>query len=182
MKMTRNCGNAPNENHPRANCASSDYLPSRKKTYTKGLCRVCYDRSRWQKRPELYERHREYMRIYGKRWYAKYCEAIRERNRKQYAGREIAVKREASLKSRYGMSLEDYDVMVTRQKGLCAICHRPPRGKTNGNKLYVDHCHKSGQVRGLLCPGCNTALGQFYHDIDVLRQAIAYLTKGTSEQ
>ena len=55
------------------------------------------------------------------------------------------------------------------QKGLCAICHNPMR------KPNVDHCHKTGLIRGLLCPRCNRALGRFGDSIVLIRAALAYL-------
>lgn len=63
--------------------------------------------------------------------------------------------REYLLNERYGVSLADYDKILTAQKGVCAICKRPPKKY----RLAVDHNHESGQVRGLLCTPCNRALG-----------------------
>lgn len=63
--------------------------------------------------------------------------------------------KEASLRQRYGITLADYDAMLKAQGGGCAICAKPP-GK---RRLAVDHDHKTGRIRGLLCSGCNTTLG-----------------------
>ena len=86
-----------------------------------------------------------------------------------------------SLKSRhqmlyknYGLLPEDYDRMHSEQKGLCKICERPERSK---DWLYVDHCHNTGEVRGLLCGTCNSGIGQLCDSIEVLERAIAYLKK-----
>ena len=54
----------------------------------------------------------------------------------------------------YGLSREDYQRMLIAQNGACAICHRKSK-----RRLCVDHCHITGEVRGLLCHNCNTALG-----------------------
>jgi hypothetical protein len=62
------------------------------------------------------------------------------------------------IETRYGISREQYEAMVARQGGLCAICNTKPE-KT----LSVDHCHETGRVRGLLCSSCNSMLG-FSHD------------------
>lgn len=69
---------------------------------------------------------------------------------------------------RVGMTIEDVEVLELRQGGACAIC---------GNKenLHLDHCHESGQVRGLLCGRCNRGLGMFKDDPQRLAGAIAYL-------
>lgn len=72
------------------------------------------------------------------------------------------------VKRKYGLTPEEYDDMLVKQNGLCAICQkREPK--------YVDHCHDTGVVRGILCPGCNTAIGQFEDDIDIINRAIDYL-------
>lgn len=83
----------------------------------------------------------------------------------------------AYLMRTYGIRLADYRDMQTSQKGGCAICGntgfkmRAHHRKT----LVVDHCHKSGEVRGLLCHNCNRALGLLSDDTGRLRTAIEYL-------
>jgi len=62
-----------------------------------------------------------------------------------------------NLKRDFGITIEEYDAMLTKQGGVCAICKRPP----NKNRLAVDHDHTTGEVRGLLCPSCNRAVGYF---------------------
>lgn len=77
------------------------------------------------------------------------------------------------LRTKYGLTPEDYDALVEKQNGLCAICGEPP-STTNRNhaRLKVDHDHKTGEVRGLLCNRCNLLLGW----LDAHRQRIiAYL-------
>lgn len=85
----------------------------------------------------------------------------------------------AGLKYMYGITIEIYDNMVAQQKGLCAICLKPP---TTGRRkvLYVDHCHTTKKVRELLCHTCNMGIGQFGDDIGRLEAAIAYLKKHSS--
>lgn len=56
---------------------------------------------------------------------------------------------------RYDMTLEQYDLILETQGGVCFLCLRPPTDK----RLAVDHDHKTGRVRGLLCSACNLALG-----------------------
>jgi hypothetical protein len=75
-------------------------------------------------------------------------------------------------KHRYGMSESDYEQWLARQGGGCAIC-----GRTCRRRLAVDHCHASGNVRGLLCIKCNLGLGLYDDDTDRLRAAIAYLER-----
>ena len=70
-------------------------------------------------------------------------------------------------------SLEDYTNLSELQDNKCAICKED--ASTNKRRLAVDHCHKTGNVRGLLCGKCNTALGKFKDDIEILQNAINYL-------
>lgn len=86
--------------------------------------------------------------------------------------------RRYDLKRMYGLSLEDYDAMLQSQNNSCKICEsEDPGGK---HKIfYVDHCHVTGNIRGLLCTGCNLALGGFRDKIESLERAILYL-KGES--
>jgi hypothetical protein len=73
------------------------------------------------------------------------------------------------IMERYGLSERDYDAMLTRQNGLCAIC------KDWMVEPNVDHCHTTGKVRGLLCSSCNIGLGNFKDSQRLLAQAIVYL-------
>jgi hypothetical protein len=72
----------------------------------------------------------------------------------------------------YGLSSEDYDRLLEYQGGGCAIC-----GGKRKYRLNVDHCHKSGLVRGLLCRRCNKLLRDVRDNCQTLAGAIAYLTK-----
>ena len=83
------------------------------------------------------------------------------------------------LKTRYGLSLEDYYGLYKSQSGKCAICNNPESAVHNLTKkiitLAVDHCHKTKKVRGLLCQDCNRGLGKFNDDISRMEKAIEYL-------
>lgn len=76
--------------------------------------------------------------------------------------------REGHLKRQYGMTEAERDAMVAAQKGLCVICLRAPA-------VHVDHSHKTGKVRGVLCFNCNSAIGKLGDDPDAVRRAAAYL-------
>ncbi len=73
----------------------------------------------------------------------------------------------------YGITLEDYNRMFAEQNGCCAICgkHQTELDRT----LAVDHCHKSGKVRKLLCIKCNAVLGLVNDNIDLLEELILYV-------
>jgi hypothetical protein len=77
------------------------------------------------------------------------------------------------LKRRYGITADEYDRLLLKQGGACAICDGPPGGK--GKYFHVDHCHGSGAIRGLLCNNCNRGLGQLRERAEIVRAAIAYL-------
>lgn len=75
------------------------------------------------------------------------------------------------LRTKYGLTIGDYDALLATQGGVCAACGRKdPRGQ-----LAVDHHHASGVVRGLLCRACNLMLGYARSDASVLRAGAAYL-------
>lgn len=85
-------------------------------------------------------------------------------------------KRNSRIETRYGMESGEWEARFIAQEGKCAICGSHGRGFIRGEKpLVVDHDHKTGKVRGLLCGDCNTALGRFGDDPEQLRRAIAYL-------
>lgn len=85
--------------------------------------------------------------------------------------------RDYSLKKKFNTTEEEYNSMLAKQNYCCAIC------KTNekefSRKLAVDHCHVTGNVRGLLCFTCNTALGKFKDSTKLLNEAIKYLEENT---
>ena len=87
--------------------------------------------------------------------------------------------RKIRLKSKYGLTLEAYDEMLEAQGGVCAICLEPPGVDAWDRSLHVDHNHKTGKVRGLLCGHCNTAIGKFRDDPQRLARAMEYLEKDT---
>lgn len=82
--------------------------------------------------------------------------------------------RNQKLKAAYGITLEQYNELLAKQNGMCAICGSPP-GDGRSKYLHVDHCHLTKKVRGLLCGNCNQGLGRFEHDVGVLSEAIRYL-------
>jgi len=64
------------------------------------------------------------------------------------------MRRATALAGRYGLTIGEYDALLKRQKGRCAICRRPPKKR----RLYVDHDHATKKIRGLLCASCNSSL------------------------
>lgn len=84
----------------------------------------------------------------------------------------------ANIKKLYGLTPEDYWGMFDAQNGVCAICNEPESITTTDGvrrRLAVDHDHKTGRVRALLCTSCNLGLGAFKDDPERLAAALAYL-------
>lgn len=77
--------------------------------------------------------------------------------------------------SQVGLTIEDYDGWLAAQGGVCAIC-KQPEPHTN-KRLSVDHDHRTGKARGLLCSFCNPGLGMFRDSIATLSAAIEYLKR-----
>lgn len=78
---------------------------------------------------------------------------------------------QAKRAQKYGITVAELDSLYEFQDGLCGICSR-----TLGKKYCIDHCHETNVVRGLLCTGCNTGLGQLGDNIAGLQRAIDYLS------
>jgi hypothetical protein len=85
------------------------------------------------------------------------------------------------LKKKFGITREQYAAMHANQSGRCAICGKEEsaviRGKTVS--LAVDHCHRTGKIRGLLCSSCNPGIGNFMDSIELLQSAIDYLRRNS---
>ena len=78
-----------------------------------------------------------------------------------------------SLLENYGLSYAEYERMFDEQEGLCKICQEPSTRKSG--RLDVDHCHETGQIRGLLCSPCNTAIGLLRENSELFAAALQYL-------
>lgn len=130
--------------------------------------------------------HRTKNRKHGIQDYCKICRSIRhksfrEENPNWQERREhyYETSRWVALEKQYGVTRDMYEQMDKMQNNLCAICHQPEtaRESLRGTlkRLCVDHDHVTGKVRGLLCGHCNRALGNFKDDIQVVKNAVAYL-------
>lgn len=85
------------------------------------------------------------------------------------------VDRRIKLKKNFGLTVQDYNEMSQSQKGVCSICQKKQTAKYT-KYLFVDHDHKTGKVRGLLCDRCNKGIGFFFDDVKLLERAIIYLS------
>lgn len=91
----------------------------------------------------------------------------------------IKVQRRANLKHHYKITPEIYTTLLRMQKNRCAICGRDQ--EEVGKRFGVDHDHKTGNIRGLLCTKCNSGLGNFNDDVSVILLA-AYYLKGCKNE
>ena len=99
--------------------------------------------------------------------------------------REPHADRNATLKRRYGLTLDERNGLLAKQRGRCAACNGPHPGRTKAGKLRswnVDHDHETGKVRGLLCSSCNLILGHAKDDPAVLLACIEYLKEHAEEK
>lgn len=146
----------------------------RKKSGRSYICKVCKNII-WQK---YYHNNREeYTRRRLKRYYENRENRLL-RNRESYKKNRkklILKSKMYGIKARYGISYEQYLGMVKERNGICDICGNSER------ILSIDHCHKTGKIRGLLCFRCNTALGSLDDNIDILASAISYLQNAQFE-
>lgn len=125
-------------------------------------------------------------RARARKWQLENPEAVKEHDRRKYlrhfarmdaasrkwveANPELArsIKRKSGLKRKYGLTQADWNNMFVSQRGACAVCQAVCR-------LCVDHDHKTGKVRALLCHGCNTALGFLKESVATIRALADYL-------
>jgi hypothetical protein len=113
-------------------------------------------------------------------WYAKNRSRVRAKERERENTPEFAEKRRARLlKHRYQISPIQYERIFQNQNGVCGICGNPedvldPATK-RVRRLSVDHNHKTGEVRGLLCTRCNSAIGKLKDNYKLLLRAVEYL-------
>jgi hypothetical protein len=98
-----------------------------------------------------------------------YVTAWQQRNRDRHS----VYVRKTKLRAEYGLTLDQHAALFAAQNGLCAICGSEPH-ETQG--LAVDHCHQTGDVRGLLCHKCNRGIGYFKDSPERLRAAAEYLS------
>lgn len=133
---------------------------------------------RWQKQ------NPEKVREYYRRWAAAHPEAARERCRqwkrknrervrethRRWRARNPGKSLEYHRKRQYGLTPKDFMSLLTRQKRRCAICRKR-------RELVIDHSHKTGRVRGLLCGSCNSGLGMLGDSRAILIRATKYISK-----
>ena len=122
------------------------------------------------KRREYYQNTKEQCLVYQKQYYQNNREQSLAYT-KDYYQKHPEKRRAKKLKEKYGMSVAQYNQLLEEQQGKCVIC------KKDNVILGVDHNHKTGNIRGLLCNSCNIGLGHFHDNQNLLQEAIQYLKK-----
>ena len=180
MKKCSQCGKEKKNSEFTKKARNADGLDSK--------CKICRAKDTLRHR----ERCREELRVRSARVRAEQPEKIKadkasyyQRNKVKLRARarewrknnplkkpDPAQRKNTLLKSKFGITLADYNAMLEEQKGVCAIC-----GEVGAKSLHVDHCHTTGRIRGLLCFRCNNAIGQFKESETILLNAVAYIAR-----
>lgn len=124
------------------------------------ICKECKTSSTYKWRSENREHYNQKAREWGKK-----------NPEKRY---------KHEIKRLYGCTSEKYDSLLSEQNNKCWICEKQHNPNAQKGRLYLDHCHDTGKIRGLLCGGCNLLLGYACDKPELLTRAIAYLAKDKS--
>lgn len=146
--------------------SEKDFYQNKSKGTINTECKLCsnlYGREKRKNDPE----------------YRKRCVEISKSWRKRNPEKSKFLIRNATLKLKYGIGITEYEIILKNQKGRCAICGADnPKISGKGSKsLHIDHDHKTGKIRGLLCQPCNTSLGRFNDDPVLVLKAYNYLIR-----
>jgi hypothetical protein len=146
---------------------------------------------RWLEKPENVERKKQVQKDYyeankevyaanRKKWREEHPEYSKEWHKQNYENNKDQV-RDKAIYKKYGVTQEWYEETFLAQGGKCAICQAEKAGG-RGRRFHIDHCHKTGVVRGLLCFKCNAILGHAQDNISVLDAAKEYLLAHGAEE
>lgn len=109
------------------------------------------------------------------------CKKCHLKNMKDYHLRNkekvAKINRKHKLMRNYGITIEQYEILLKKQSGKCAICGTSEIRRAKAKYFNIDHNHKTGNIRGLLCHDCNIILGKLNDDIEMCKNIIKYLSK-----
>lgn len=165
----------PSKNDPRIKfCSEKCRIANRNKNnYMKQY--YAKHKDKWESR----QKTEEYKRNKNTKRNNRYHTDIEYREKKKAKAREYnqqhPEKKFIQHLSEFELTIDDYNQMLESQNYRCAICGDEGNKENRFRKLSIDHGHKTGKVRGLLCSNCNFLLGQAKDDIGILRNAITYL-------
>ena len=131
-------------------------------------CKTCYDLWRESTKTERAQKFKEYQ----KEWYEENKERLITKGVERTRNLPKDTRKSYIIKSKYGIDIFRFKEMLKESNNKCTVC-----GKEHSDELplNIDHDHKTGEVRGLLCKKCNYGLGFFGDDINLLNNAIKYL-------
>lgn len=149
----------------------------------KEKCKAYYEKNKESQleRARLYrEANKDRLSQWQKDYRVANKEKFKQLNKAGFKNRGYS-KRLHDILVRHCLTKEQYDQMIVNQNNCCAICNQPETRKESVQdkicRLVIDHCHKTNQVRALLCHSCNIVLGKFKDDITLLEKAALYLQK-----
>ena len=137
-------------------------------------CKSCSS----DRRKKYYAKNADKERERSKKYRVENADKVRESKKKYYAENSDRA-RDRNLQNRYGIGHEEYLELFEKQDGKCKICETTSNRKLK--HFAVDHCHDTGDVRGLLCSNCNTAIGLLKDNPDLLRTAAKYIEKAYND-
>lgn len=139
-------------------------------------CRVCSSK----KHAIYYRMNKSKIQDSHRRWRLNNPETHRARGRR-WTRKNPEKAKAMYVRSDHGISMDEFQKMHDSQKGLCKVCSKPERaiyrGKTRS--LCIDHNHKTGKIRGLLCHRCNVALGLLEDDFRIVESLLEYIKNDT---
>lgn len=156
-------------------------------------CGECRDCSK-TRRKEWAKKNPDKVAEYRKTWERKNPEKKREiwrkahhknkdernaKSKSRYHARKADVWAK-EIESKYGITADEYSARLENQGGGCACCGA--KQNASGKRLFVDHCHETGRIRGILCHNCNAGIGALGDNVEGLERAIEYLKGQTSWQ
>lgn len=137
-------------------------------------CRTCGNKFYHAQNPRTEEQILESIRLrkeYKKRYFQENKDRIRERKKKPSKEKSA----EYNMRWHYGVEIEDFNRVLLEQNGLCAICSIKLDRSNRSTVPSIDHDHRDGSFRGILCHRCNVSLGLMDENPETLRSAIRYL-------
>jgi len=164
-------------------------IPNNRKTH---VCRNCKKR----KPLHLFNSRQQDRLLKGRVGECLKCDLVKQRKYRNRMGESLnAIRRlrykanplkhkNSELKKLYGITLDEFYAMLKSQGNKCAICG-DTKEKINEGKRFnfqVDHCHKTGRIRGILCFMCNNALGKWRDSVEILTSAIAYINNSNGKK